>query len=204
MYDAGVGREDRGTSRRSITVILFHVTHRRNCKGIDKHGLLPDKAIGKEKSVWLVTKTSIPWAVMHTLSKPGRGPLADLVVYRVEVPRARLPRFKQGVWRCFDVVRPIDREPAATYAVTYPSDWPGTQKGMMVMIGDQVRQAAERAIGAGLVTQAELSRRVGLSEAQVSRFLRGERSLSAESIDRILAALGLEITLTPQRTKRGE
>ena len=65
------------------------------------------------------------------------------------------------------------------------------------MIGEQLRVAIQEAIWKQGFQQAELARRVGLSPAQVSRFLKGERGLSLESIDRLMEALGLEIVIQP-------
>jgi hypothetical protein len=103
---------------------LFHVIHDRNRDSIDRHGLLPDKAVGKEKAVWMVTRSLIWWALMHTVMKPGRGPLTKLVVYRCEVPRNKLRRFGKGTWRCFETVRPVSVLPATAYAMNYPDQQP--------------------------------------------------------------------------------
>ncbi len=71
------------------------------------------------------------------------------------------------------------------------------------MIGEQLRVAIQEAIWKQGFQQAELARRVGLSPAQVSRFLKGERGLSLESIDRLMEALGLEVVIRPGKG-RGE
>ena len=71
------------------------------------------------------------------------------------------------------------------------------------MIGEQLRVAIQEAAWKQGFQQAELARRVGLSPAQVSRFLKGERGLSLESIDRLMEALGLEIVIRPGKG-RGE
>ena len=63
------------------------------------------------------------------------------------------------------------------------------------MIGEELR----RAIQGGKLSQAELARGTGLSEGQVSRFLKGERGLSLESIDKLLDVLELEIVIRPRR-----
>jgi hypothetical protein len=105
-------------------VILFHVTHRRHMKGIDKNGLLPEKAAGKEKAVWLVTRTFVCWALAHTANKPGRGPINKLVVYRCELKRPQVRRYRRGLYRCFEVVRPIGIEPVSAFTDTYPNGWP--------------------------------------------------------------------------------
>src|SRR5262245_35254248 len=105
-----------GMARR---MVLYHVTNRRNVASIDKDGLLPEKSVGKEKSVWLVTRSLIWWAFWHTCNKPGRGPLSKLVVYRCEVPRGKLRRYGKGIWRCFETVRTVSMLPATAYAANY-------------------------------------------------------------------------------------
>ena len=71
------------------------------------------------------------------------------------------------------------------------------------MIAEQLRVAVQEAIWRRGVQQAELARRTGLSEAQISRFRRGERSLSLEAIDKVLDVLGLEVVIRPRRAREG-
>jgi transcriptional regulator with XRE-family HTH domain len=47
-----------------------------------------------------------------------------------------------------------------------------------------------------------ISQRAGVSESILSRFVRGERGLSSESIDSLVEFLGLEVR--PRRKPRGE
>jgi hypothetical protein len=101
-------------------MVLFHITHRRNMASIDRLGLLPERATGRELAVWLVTKSCIIWALMHTALKKGRGPLPQLVVYEVELPRSKVRRFSRGLYRTFEMVRPVSVEPASTYTNAYP------------------------------------------------------------------------------------
>jgi transcriptional regulator with XRE-family HTH domain len=70
------------------------------------------------------------------------------------------------------------------------------------MIADQLRVAVQEAIWSGGVPQAELARRAGMSQAMMSRFLRGERFLSPEAIDKVLDVLGLEIVIRPRRERK--
>ncbi len=101
---------------------LYHVTSRSNQESIDATGLDPAKAChGVEKAVWLVSQSVVPWAIAHTAAKPGRGGVADLVVYTVDVPRVDLKRFRRGIWRCYRVVRPVDVTGSATFTDSYPS-----------------------------------------------------------------------------------
>ncbi len=65
------------------------------------------------------------------------------------------------------------------------------------MIGEQLR----RAIREGELSQAELARATGLSEGQISHFLKGDRGLSLESIDNVLDVLELEIVIRPRKRK---
>jgi transcriptional regulator with XRE-family HTH domain len=66
------------------------------------------------------------------------------------------------------------------------------------MIGEQLKQAIQE----GPLSQAELARGTGLSEGQISRFLKGERGLSLESIDKLLDVLELEIVIRPRRKRK--
>jgi hypothetical protein len=105
---------------------LFHISPARNRPSIDRKGLLPEKATGKERSVWLVTRTMIPWALAHTATKTGKGPITRLAVYRVEVSRAQIRRFRRGIWRSFEPLRTVGCEPAIAFTPTYPDaepDW---------------------------------------------------------------------------------
>jgi hypothetical protein len=57
------------------------------------------------------------------------------------------------------------------------------------------------AIWTGGIPQGELARRAELSEAMVSRFLRGERCFSPEATDKVLEVLGLEVVIRPRRER---
>ena len=105
-------------------MVLFHITNKKNVASIDRLGLLPERAMGKEKSVWLVTRTMIPWALAHTATKPGKGPITRLVVYRVETTRSKVRRFRRGIWRSFEMIRPDGCEPASVYTLAYPDEHP--------------------------------------------------------------------------------
>ncbi len=71
------------------------------------------------------------------------------------------------------------------------------------MIAEELRVRIQEAIWDRGIQQAEMARRTGLSEAQVSRFLKGERGLSLESIDRLLDVLELEIVIRLRRNEEG-
>jgi hypothetical protein len=64
-------------------------------------------------------------AIIHTVQKPGRGPIDNLIVYECEVPRNKLRRYGKGTWRCFEAVRPVSVVPAMAYAMNYPDNQPG-------------------------------------------------------------------------------
>jgi transcriptional regulator with XRE-family HTH domain len=70
------------------------------------------------------------------------------------------------------------------------------------MIAEQLRVAIQEAIWKRGVQQAQLGRRAGMSQAMVSRFLRGERFLSPEAIDKVLGVLGLEVVIRPRRERK--
>jgi transcriptional regulator with XRE-family HTH domain len=57
-------------------------------------------------------------------------------------------------------------------------------------VTDQLR---ERVRGTGH-TLTEIARRSGVSLSQLSRFMRGERDLTGDSINKLCAALGLRLT----------
>jgi hypothetical protein len=103
-------------------MVLYHITPRRNMTSIDKHGLLPERATGKEQAVHLVTRGLIPWGLAHTATKPDKAPLTKLVVYRVEVSRSKVRRFRRGLWRSFERLWPVGCEPASVYTLAYPDE----------------------------------------------------------------------------------
>lgn len=100
---------------------LYHVASRRNVASIDRDGLLPELAVNKEKAVWLVSRSNVTWALAHTAAKPGRGAIGDLVVYECWVGRKSVRRYHRGIWRSFDVVRPVSMVGSAAYTDSYPS-----------------------------------------------------------------------------------
>jgi transcriptional regulator with XRE-family HTH domain len=52
------------------------------------------------------------------------------------------------------------------------------------------------------VSRYAISRRTGVAESTLSRFVRGERGLSSESIDALMEFLRLEVR--PRRKRKGE
>ncbi|MFA6958695.1 MAG: helix-turn-helix transcriptional regulator [Thermoanaerobaculia bacterium] len=51
------------------------------------------------------------------------------------------------------------------------------------------------------LTRYELARRAGLQESQLSRFVHRERSVSLETLEKLLGALELKIKFTPSRKR---
>jgi transcriptional regulator with XRE-family HTH domain len=72
------------------------------------------------------------------------------------------------------------------------------------MFADELRATVQEALWTRGLEQAELARGAAMSQAAVSRFLRGERFLSPEAIDRVLAVLGMEVVIRPRRERKGE
>ncbi len=73
------------------------------------------------------------------------------------------------------------------------------------MFGPELRAVVKETLWERGISQRDLARLVGLTEGGISRFLSGQREASFESIDKILDALELEITIRPRRsTKKGE
>lgn len=99
---------------------LYHITNRANLESINEFGLLPERAVNKEKAVWLVSKKNILWALAHTAAKPGRGAVTDLVVLTCNVARSKLRRYRKGIWRSFEVVRHTSVEESSVYTDSYP------------------------------------------------------------------------------------
>jgi transcriptional regulator with XRE-family HTH domain len=72
----------------------------------------------------------------------------------------------------------------------------------MGTFSEQLQVAIQEAIWECGLSQAELARRTELSEGQISRFRRGERNLSLDSIDKLVDVLGLEIVIRPRRKRK--
>jgi hypothetical protein len=72
------------------------------------------------------------------------------------------------------------------------------------MVAEQLRVSIQAATWELGLEQAELARRADLSESAISRFMRGERFLSAGAIDRVLEVLGLEVVVRSRRVRKGE
>lgn len=73
------------------------------------------------------------------------------------------------------------------------------QCGNVAMVGDTLREAIRRD-GRSATT---LARDSGVSKPQITRFLRGERSLTLGAVDRLCVALGLELRYVGRGKKQG-
>jgi hypothetical protein len=78
---------------------LLHATLARNLASILKRSLLIKKSKGKRKAVWLQAAAKTSWAVLHTVRRHG-GPVEQVVVLDVSVPRRWLRRSRRGLWYC--------------------------------------------------------------------------------------------------------
>ncbi len=58
-------------------------------------------------------------------------------------------------------------------------------------LADRLRAAIE----ASPLSQYEISKRSGVSEGVLSRFMRGERGITLETLEKLAGPLGLELTL---------
>jgi hypothetical protein len=78
---------------------LYHATTRTALDSIKNEGLCvryagADKRI---KAVWLHTRSTSAWALLHTQRRHAAS-LEELVVVEVNIPRSWLKRFKTGLW----------------------------------------------------------------------------------------------------------
>lgn len=57
-----------------------------------------------------------------------------------------------------------------------------------------IRAAVRAEVARAMWTQQELADRAGLTQPQVSAYLAGRKDLNGQSLDRLLTALGLDVT----------
>ncbi len=86
--------------------ILLHVTVRRNLPSIYRRGIDPRFSRGARAECWFCSSRLREWAIAHVAER-HEVPVADVVVIRVNVPRAKLVRRATGKWTCAGVVRSI-------------------------------------------------------------------------------------------------
>ena len=78
---------------------LYHATLKSNLQSITHDGLLPEKAAGRRKAVWLHTKSKRGWAIAHTQQRHN-ATLDEIVIFEIEITRSRLTRRWRGLWTC--------------------------------------------------------------------------------------------------------
>jgi transcriptional regulator with XRE-family HTH domain len=66
-----------------------------------------------------------------------------------------------------------------------------------------IHECLIRAIRDTGLSQREVARVTGVDETLVSRFMRGLRQPSFETIDRLMDGLGLEVVVRPRSTTKG-
>ncbi|HEY7425028.1 MAG TPA: hypothetical protein VH682_12425 [Gemmataceae bacterium] len=94
---------------------LRHATPARNLASILKRGLLISKSKGKRKAVWLHATAKTSWAVLHTVKRHG-GPVEQVVVLDISLPRRWLRRCKRGLWYCLRDIPAARIRDAVTFA----------------------------------------------------------------------------------------
>ena len=88
-------------------MILYHATLKSNLESIRENGLDPDRATGKEKLVWLHTKSRREWAVLHTANRYNVS-IDEIVIIQVNVPRSQLRRRWRGLWSTPNPITKLD------------------------------------------------------------------------------------------------
>jgi transcriptional regulator with XRE-family HTH domain len=63
-------------------------------------------------------------------------------------------------------------------------------------VPDGLAEALRRAIVASGLSQNQIGLKAGMESSRISRFMRGERGLTVEAVDRIGEVLGLRLTLS--------
>ena len=84
-------------SQSTRSVIVCHVTPRRNLPSIWRNGLLPHFARGVLPVVWFCTPSRKRWASQHVCDQNATS---DIIVLRLQMPRSWLRRFRRGIWHC--------------------------------------------------------------------------------------------------------
>lgn len=84
-------------------MILYHATLKSNLDSIRKHGLSPAFSTGKDKVIWLHTKSRREWAILHTF-KRHKVTLDEIVILTVDIPRSKLKRRWRGLWSTTETI----------------------------------------------------------------------------------------------------
>ena len=69
-----------------------------------------------------------------------------------------------------------------------------------IKLSDQIRQAVD----SSGISQYRLSKEVRISKTSLSRFMRGERGLTLQALDRLADFLELEIVIRPKDRSKGK
>lgn len=100
---------------------FYHITANSNLDSINAIGLDPKRATQKRVAVWMVTKSKIEWALIHTMSKARAAGLTleDFTVLEITMKsswcnkRSKQYVCKQhggnntrGIWYCFRPITP--------------------------------------------------------------------------------------------------
>ena len=67
-----------------------------------------------------------------------------------------------------------------------------------------ITERIQEAIRSAAMSRYAISKATGIDQGLLCRFLKGQSSLSFETADKVLDALGLEILIRPRRTRKGE
>jgi len=111
------------------TMTLYHVTRKENWFPVQVLGLIADFGESKKPSVFLVSRSRIPWAIKH-ISKRDGVPQDEYIIVTVHVRRSKLSRLtwpgcKRGLWRHSGDICPckidwVDSYPEKTLAAFLP------------------------------------------------------------------------------------
>ena len=85
---------------------LYHATLKSNLVSINEKGINPSFSKGKEACIWLHIRSRNEWAKLHT-AKRYAVPIADIVIFAVEIPRSRLTRRWRGIWTTTETISEI-------------------------------------------------------------------------------------------------
>ena len=67
-----------------------------------------------------------------------------------------------------------------------------------------ITERIQEAIRSGGMSRYAISKATGIDQGLLCRFLKGQSSLSFETADKVLDALGMEVVIRPRRTRKGE
>ena len=85
---------------------LYHATLKSNLESIHEKGINPSFCRGAVKVIWLHTRSRNEWARLHT-AKRYLVPIAEIVIFAVEIPRSRLTRRWRGIWTTTETISEI-------------------------------------------------------------------------------------------------